>query len=174
MLNAHNLVLLSSNVKLKLAKLLISRLLQGSELKYEFFIALRLVAEVSLKLEDATLLLVLSFREVLNLAFEEVCQVLFHMGQLFGLAVFELLHFFGVLEFKLRFNIVVCGEDTIHVLFSLLLSLKEAQLGPVKLILETRNFVLQVSVLTGEEILVLIKKVNLASKALVVPLNIGL
>lgn len=94
------------------------------------------------------------------------------MGQLFCLAVFEFIHLFGVLEFKLRFDIVICGEDTIHVLFSLLLSFKKAQLSPVDLVFEARNFILQVSVLAGEEVFVLVQKINLASKALVVPFNI--
>ena len=69
MLNTNCVVLLSSNIELELAKLLIACFLEGTELEDELFIALGLVTKVGFKLGDTPLLFILSLCKVIDFTF---------------------------------------------------------------------------------------------------------
>ena len=60
-LHPGDIILLGSNIKLKLSEMFVTSLLKGAELKDELLVALRLVTKVSFELDDATLLLVFTF-----------------------------------------------------------------------------------------------------------------
>jgi len=141
-LDADRVILLGPHVKLELSKLLITGFLEGAELENQLFVALRLVAEVMLKLRNASLLLILALDHELKLSLVLIGQVLLHMLQFFVLAVLQIVHLAGILLLKLRLDVVVGGQDAIHVLLSLLLGLKQAHLGAVHFIFESCYLVL--------------------------------
>ena len=93
--------------------------------------------------------------------------------KLFGLSILQFFHLTAVLSFKLRFHIIIGGKDSIHVLFSLFLGIKEAHLSPIDFILEPCHFLLQIGVFTRQEVFVLVEKVNLAAKPIAMPLTIS-
>ena len=76
--------------------------------------------------------------------------------------------------FKLRLDVVVGRQDTVHVLLGLFLGFKKTQLGPVDLVFQAGNFLLKVSVLSGQEILILIQKIDLAPKSIIVSIDVVL
>lgn len=94
------------------------------------------------------------------------------MIHFFVLAVLQLLELLRVLHFELGFDVVVGGEDPIHVLLCLLLGLKQTHLGPIDLVLETGHLLLKVGVLSGEEVFVLVKQVDLPPEPLVMAFNV--
>lgn len=92
MLNPDRIVLLGAYIKLQVAQLLITSLLQGTELKDELFVALRLVAKFRFEFPDTALLFIFALSQVVDLPFIEIGEILLDMGQLLGLAVLELFH----------------------------------------------------------------------------------
>lgn len=173
-LDSCHSVLFSSNIELELSQFVISRLLEGTEFKYELLVVLALITKVRLELVDAALLLVLAFSQVFDLPLVDISKVLLCMLKFLGLTVLELLDLFRVLGLKLGLDIIVGGEDSIHVLFSLFLGIEEAELGSVNFVFETLDFLLKIGVLTAQEVLVLVEQVDLSAKTLVTSLNIDL
>ena len=106
-----------------MSELLITSFLKRAELKDELFIALRLVSEVGFKLDNTPFLLILPFGEVIDFTLVQVSQVLLHMRKFLRLTVLEFIHLTAILCLKLRFNVIISRQDSIHVLFGLFLGI---------------------------------------------------
>lgn len=124
MANSSNFIMASTHIKFQLSEFLIAILLKGSEFKQDFFIALAFLTKVTLKFGDSSLLFIFSFSKEVYLSFVDILQVFFSQLHFFSLSVLQLLDLRCILSFKLTLNIIVGSENTLHILFCLLLGIK--------------------------------------------------
>lgn len=144
MLNSSDLILFGPHFELKFSNLLITAFLERPELEEHIFVVFGLVSQIAFEFPNTRFLLVFALRQIFNLALINVCQVLFGMRQLFLLPFFQFINFLGVRQFELGFNVVVRGQDTIHILLSLFLCIQKAKFSPVKLIFCAFELILEV------------------------------
>lgn len=90
------------------------------------------------------------------------------------MAYLELFNFRGVLLVKLRLQIVVRVEHSLHVLVCLPLGLQQSLLSSVELVLESLDLVLQLGSFSCEEVLILRKHVYFSPERLASPLDLVL
>ena len=174
MLNTRHCILFRPHIELELAQLVITGFLEGTEVENELFIIFALLTEVGVKLRNAALLLIFALVQILYPPLIDISKVLLREVELLCIAVLQLLDFFRVLGFKLRLDVLVGRQDTVHVLFSLLLRIQKTELRPIHLVLETLDLLFKVSVFTAQEVLVLVEQVNFSLQALVTSLYIKL
>jgi len=167
MLNASGLILLGSHIELEVAHLFIACFLQLTEFKNQVLVRLRFLTQVRLQLVDAALQVVLAVAQVVDAALVDVNEVVLGHLEFFGLAVLQILDLVGVLVFKLRFDVIVGIQDSVHVLFSLLFGVKEALFKSVDLVIHALDLVFEICVLAVEEGFVLLQQVDLAAEAFI-------
>jgi len=167
MLNASGLILLGSHIELEVAHLFIACFLQLTEFKNQVLVRLRFLTQVRLQLVDAALQVVLAVAQVVDAALVDVNEVVLGHLEFFGLAVLQILDLVGVLVFKLRFDVIVGIQDSVHVLFSLLFGVKEALFESVDLVIHALDLVFEICVLAVEEGFVLLQQVDLAAEAFI-------
>jgi hypothetical protein len=91
-------------------------------------------------------------------------QVLLYHFQVLGIPVLEVLHFIGVLLVEFEFQVIICVQNSVHVLLCLLLRLKKRLLSSIKFILKSLHLFFKNSVFSLQESFVLAHHVDFSSQ----------
>lgn len=112
--------MLGPDFQLQLSNLQVPILLQLPELKDYLFILLALMPQLVFKLSNLPLLLIFPIGQVLDFALVHISYVLFGKTKFFSLTTLQIFDFVCVLVIEFVFDLVVGGQDAVHVLLSLL------------------------------------------------------
>ena len=88
------------------------------------------------------------------------------------MTILHVLYFLGILGFELRFDVLICRQDLIHIFVSLFLCIQKAQLSSIDLVFQALNLLLKISIFTAQETLILVEQINLTSQTFITSFNI--